>query len=174
MTKNTEIAHLIVEGMTASAEEAFLKWMIKRAPVKPMETDKESFLGGAEEWWLAKLRSGDILPGRGWINVLPIQTLTDNYIAELKRHDITMRGNSTAMGRFLKAVCYKLSTSSKVGREGNCPEGKVGKRIRHYLFPRLDLCREMFEAVYGKQDWVDSEESVDDAQKGDSQYPDGD
>lgn len=174
MTKNTEIAHLIVEGMSASTEEALLKWLIKRSPVKPMETDKESYLGMAEEWWLAKLRSGDILPGRGWINVLPIQALTEDYVTQLRRHDVTVRGNGTAMGRFLKRICYKLSISSMLAREGNCREADMGKRIRHYRFPDLDICREVFEEAYGKQDWPDSEGSVDDAQTGAGQCPDGD
>ena len=168
MTKNTEIAHLIVEGMTASAEEAFLKWLIKRAPVKPMET---SDLTDAALWWLVKLKSGDVLPGKGWPSMLPINDLVEDYINAIK-NDFTKRGNSTAMGRFLKdvgAVQKKKSSRKSLSKDGT-------RRPRHYTLHGLDACRAAFEAIYGAQEWPDSEDSVgsaDDAQKGDSQYPDG-
>ena len=171
MKNATTMAQLAVEDMSASEAGTFFKWLQKRVPAK-VEAET-TLLRAAEDWWLAKLKSGDMLPGRGWLKVLPIETLTADYITELERHELTVRGSATAMGRFLKKVCPKLDISSM---KADACYGITRKRPRHYLFPGLDACRAVFEEAYGAQDWTDSGDSgdsADQAQKGDSQYPDG-
>lgn len=181
MTHNTKIAHLIVEGMSASAEASLLKWLIQRKPELPLETDEAPPLGQAEEWWLEKLMSGDVLPGQGWANSLPCESLSEDYITQLKRHDITVRGSATAMGRFLKKVgavekdkpSRKIEIVVRAGEPGgeHLQPGttvKTKARRRHYEFYDLDACRRAFDARYGAQNWP----GADGAQKGAGQSPD--
>ena len=143
-----------------------------------------------EEWWLRKLDAGSLYGDDGWTTTpIMIEPLTDDFTAYTRRYHITKRGNATAMGRYLKKVCPLIKKSSRKapveiragdpGGEGFRPGSSVKKkkRIRHYQFPTLDVCRLDWERRYGARDWADSGDSggsADDAQKGDSQYPDGD
>ena len=168
MKNNTKAIRLLIEELSTSDAEALHKWIGKRLPKK--DEAETPALTDAELWWLAKLKSGNVLQGIGWPVSLLVDDLTLDYIAVIK-NDFTKRGNSTAMGRFVTSVgaVQKKRPSRKVSAARK-------RRGRYYTLHGLDACRASFEAIYGKQDWVDSEESVDsvdDAQKGDSQYPDG-
>lgn len=170
MKNNTKAIHLFIEDMSASDIEALYKWIGKLLPKK---TEAETpTLSSAAKWWLAKLKSGNVLPGIGWPTMLLVDDLGSDYIKAMKR-DITHRGSVTAMGRFLKKVGAVDSDKPSIKPKG---PGRHDRRLHHYLPHGLDKCREEFEAVYGTQDWADSDDSgdsADDAQKGDSQYPDG-
>ena len=101
MKTSTEIARLAVEDMSASEAGDFLKWMQKQVPTKA-EAETPT-LTSAAKWWLAKLKSGNVLPDGGWPKDLLVNDLGRDYIKALGRN-ITHRGSSTAMGRFLKDV----------------------------------------------------------------------
>ena len=186
MTNATKMAHMAVEDMSTAEVETFLKWLQKQVPVK-VEAETPA-LDSAAKWWLAKLESGNVLPGIGWPKELLVDDLGSDYINVLKRK-ITRVGNKTAMGKFLEKVgaVEKKRPSRKIrvtiragepGGEGLRPGAEVTRtrRGRYYIFHELGACRAAFEAKYGKQDWADSDDSgdsADDAQKGDSQCPDG-
>lgn len=187
MSNAIKMGHLAVEDMSASETMTFLNWLQKRAPAK-VKAEAPPALTGAPKWWLAKLKSGNVLPDVGWPSTLPVNDLVQDYINVVKRK-ITRRGNATAMGRFLGDVSAvedkKSSRKTEVtiragepGGEGLRPGATITrtKRARYYVLHGLDECRDGFEKKYGKQDWADSDGSagsVDDAQKGDSQCPDG-
>ncbi len=142
MKTATENARLSVEDMSASEEASFLKWLRKRRPEAETPT-----LDDAARWWRAKLKSGDVLPGIGWPATLMVDDLTNDYIEELK-HDITVRGDATKMGRFLvKVGAVEDKKSSVVGVW-------VGRK-RQYTLRGLDECRDGFEEEYGMQEWDD-------------------
>lgn len=145
MKTSTEIARLAVEGMSASEAEAFLKWLQKQVPQK-VEANTPT-LESKELWWLAKLKSGNVLPDVGWPTMLPVDDLGRDYIAAMD-HDITTRGNVSAMGRFLLKVgaVEKLKPTCKMGR---------GRRGRCYVIHGLDECRNKFEVLFGNQGFGD-------------------
>ena len=149
--------------MSASDEEAFLKWLQKRVPAKA-EAETPNMTSAAL-WWLAKLKSGNVLPGIGWPTMLPVDDLGSDYINAMKR-DITRRGSVTAMGRFLKPIDAVGKKKSSVKTEVTIRAGEPGgeslkpgatitrtKRARHYDLFDLDTCRAGFERKYGKQEW---------------------
>ena len=112
-----------------------------------------------EAWWLGKLISGHMLPGRGWVE-LPVAELTDDYIENCRRYKVTRRGACTAMGRFLKKVCPEIHISSrKAGvviesaRYKPCTDNEVQKRVRFYYFPNLEHCRATWDDKFGARDW---------------------
>ena len=187
MKNSIKAARLLVEDMSASEAETFLKWLQKQVPQK-IEAETPT-LTSAALWWLAKLKSGNVLPDGGWPTMLPVDDLGRDYINAMKRN-ITHRGSITAMGRFLEEVgaveekrpSLKTEVTIRAGEpggEGLRPGATVTrtKRPRHYIFFGLDTCRAGFEAVHGKQDWTvvleaeaDSDaaevDSPDDAQAG--------
>jgi hypothetical protein len=172
---NIKAARLLVEEMSASDAEAFLKWLQKQVPQK-IEAETPT-LSSAALWWLAKLKSGNVLPDGGWPTMLPVYDLGSDYINAMKRN-ITRCGNVTAMGRFLNQVgareekipSHKTEVTIRAGEPGG--EGlkpgavvKRTKRVRHYVFFDLDTCRAGFERKHGKQEW--DGDSPDDGRVGD-------
>ena len=116
-------------------------------------------LSVVEEWWYQKLLSGcTLIRGDEWQTDLPVEHLVNDYVNEVKRFNISKRGNATAMGRFLKKVCPCIVTSSrKTSYEVADEEGHwtrhVHRRARWYHLPTLDKARSMWEEQYGKTDW---------------------
>ena len=179
MGNSNKAARLIIEDMSASDMAALYKWIGKLLP-KQAEAETPT-LSSAALWWRAKLKSGNVLPGIGWPTTLLIGDLVEDYIEAIKRN-ITRRGISTSMGRFLKTVGAveekKPSRKGKVTIRAGEPDSKgfkpgvdgvINKRIRYYVFHELGKCREGFEVKYGPQDWGDSGGSGgsgDDAQNG--------
>lgn len=174
MGNSNKAARLIIEDMSASDMAALYKWIGKLLP-KQAEAETPA-LDVAALWWLAKLKSGNVLPGIGWPTTLLVGDLVEDYIKAINRN-ITYRGNATAMGRFLKRVGAREEKIPGVKRrvkvragepdaKGFKPgaDGVITKRVRQYVLHGLDKCRAGFEAEYGPQDWGDSDGSGDGAQ----------
>ncbi len=163
MSNNTEGLRLLIKNLSTSDAEALHKWLGKQLPKKAEACTPN--MTSATLWWLAKLKSGNVLPGIGWPSTLPVDDLTSDYINAIPR-DITRRGNATAMGRFLKPVDAVGKKKSSVKTEVTIRAGEPGgeslkpgatitrtKRARHYIFRGLDTCRAGFERKHGKQLW---------------------
>lgn len=140
-------------GMSHTERVEFVRAMVGRAP-EPLKI--EMSLKPIEAWWEQKIRTGIMLsarPEEGWLRGMRIAELRDDYIAFTKRTDITDKGNSTAMGRFLKKVLPKLTTSSitmYVDVHASDDDGatykpntvnQVKRRVRHYEFPAHDAAK---------------------------------
>ena len=120
-------------------------------------------LSSVEEWWYQKLLSGTTLTrGDGWVAKLPVEHLVTDYTSEMKRFNISKRGNATAMGRFLNQVCPEIRVSSRKHefeiQEDNGWTRHETRRTRWYILPPLDKSRESWEKNYGKTDWDEVEE----------------
>lgn len=163
MSNALKIAHMIFDDLSPADQVSFYAWMGKQVPVQENDAPLES----AALWWLAKLKSGNVVPGAGWPTMLRCEVLVDDYVMAIKRN-LSSRGNATAMGRFLETVgaVEKKKPSIKV----QVTAGAKPRRWKHYVFHDLGECRAAFEAKYGPQDWMD----VDDAQEVAAQCPDGD
>lgn len=140
-------------GMGHTERVEFMRSMVGRAQ-EPMKV--EMALTTIEAWWEKKIRTQVTLsarPKEGWMRELLIDDLTADYIAYTKRTGISKRGAATAMGRFLKKVLPKLTTSSRkvyvdvhageVGGENYRPGTvqQVKCRVRWYEFPRHDVAQ---------------------------------
>ncbi len=163
MKNPIKAARLLVEDMSASEAETFLKWLQKQVPAK-VEAETPT-LTSAALWWLAKLKSGNVLPDGGWPKDLPVNDLGRDYINALGGN-LSWRGSVTKMGRFLKQVgaveenkpSYKTKVTIRAGEPGGeslKPGATITrtKRARHYIFRGLDTCRAGFERKHGKQLW---------------------
>ncbi len=133
---------------------------VRRVPTTAaLREQKLLSLSTVEEWWYQKLLSGCTLSrGDEWQTDLPVEHLVNDYVAEVKRFNITKRGNATAMGRFLSKVCPAIKTSSRktdfeVQDEDGLWTRHVHRRARWYHLPTLEQAREMWEEKYGKTDW---------------------
>ena len=139
-------------GMEFTERKEFVNAMVGRAP-EPMIPPKAPT--PIEVWWLQKLETGKLLsarPEEGWLRMPSVRELTEDYIAEVKRFNVSYRGNATAMGGFLKSIMPNLKTTS---RRPEAPTQRIGrpKRIRHYEMPTLDNARRFWEDVYGPRKW---------------------
>lgn len=127
---------------TPGQEVELLRWMMER------QSTIQTSLGAPEKWWLAKLQSGDLLPGRGWINIR-VMDLSDDYIQQLRCPGGTPQHyGEEAMIRLLGDLVPGLVLMSMDTKDN----GKV-RYIRYYEFPGLEECRSHFETMYGKQNW---------------------
>lgn len=152
-------------GMGFTERNEFVKSMVARAPepMTPPKTRKP-----IEAWWERKLETGILLSDRreeGWIRMLTVADLTDDYIAHTGRTGISKRGNATAMGRFLKSFMPKIKTPSPTMHvDINAGEvdgaryrpgtvAQVKSRVRHYDLPDLPNARKFWEEAYGKRRW---------------------
>ncbi len=133
---------------------------VRKVPnTEALREQKLLSLSVVEEWWYQKLLTGCTLSsGEEWQTELPVEHMVTDYIKEVKRFNITKRGNATSMGRFLKQVCPDIETSSrKTGYEIQDPDGHwtrhVHRRARWYTLPTLKKARSMWEEKYGKTDW---------------------
>ncbi len=133
---------------------------VRHVPNTPgLREQKLLSLSVVEEWWYQKLLNGSVLiNGDGWQTDLPVEHLVKDYIEEVKRFNISKRGNATAMGRFLKKVCPVIKTSSRkteyeVQDEGGHLTRWVHRRARWYQLPTLVKARAIWEEQYGKTDW---------------------
>lgn len=182
MKNNTEAIRMLINNLSTSDAGALHKWLGKLLP-KKTETEahtKTRTLTDAAKWWMAKLKSGNVLPGIGWPTMLSVDDLVEDYINAIKRN-ISRRGNATAMGRFLSTVDAVEEDKSSVKTEVTIRAGEPGgeslkpgatitrtKRARHYILHGLDDCRAGFEEVYGKQEWPGAQAEGDsDADSGD-------
>ena len=113
-----------------------------------------------EAWWLAKLVSGHLLMGRGWLVELRVAELTDDYIENCRRYNVSKRGAATSMGRFLNKVCPDIITTSRKAlvviesaRYKPGTDNEVVKRVRFYRLPSLEHCRATWDDKFGATDW---------------------
>jgi hypothetical protein len=131
---------------------------VRHVPNTPaLREQKLLSLSVVEEWWYQKLLNGcTITNGDEWQTDLPVEHLVNDYVAEVKRFNITKRGNATAMGRFLSKVCPCITTSSRKTSYEIQEEHYsrwVHRRARWYHLPPLEKARSLWEEQYGKTDW---------------------
>lgn len=125
-------------GMKPAERTRFVTAMCDRA-TSPMQTVR--CLSVIEEWWNEKIRTGVMLsslPEEGWLRFFPVEELVKDYIAFTQHTGMSLRGNATAMGRFLNKVMPKLNKSS-INRDG---KGKT--RIRYYEFQSHDVAQKIW------------------------------
>ncbi len=95
-------------------------------------------------WWFHKLSDGELLPGYGWGSV-PVQALYDEYITSVQKLGGNVRrATDTSFALQLRKVLPKnfpvKSRHTSVGEP---------RRVNHYGFPDLNICRTQFETVLG-------------------------
>ena len=142
MNSAIKIARVVFDALSEADQESLYIWMGKKL-VEPPPPLHKSADDGVPKWWLAKLESGHVLPDAGWPTTLLVDDLGDDFIESLK-HDMSRRGNVTAMGRFLISVGAKEEKTSSI----KAPGGNSPRRRLYHLRP-LDKCRAAFEAKYG-------------------------
>ncbi|MEO5338474.1 MAG: DUF5906 domain-containing protein [Magnetospirillum sp. WYHS-4] len=108
---------------------------------------KLASLNGVDKWWYGRLYSGELAPGRGWTDFVPISELHDTFTAEAGF--ARGRATQTELGTWL----HRMVPNLKRNRRTN---GKT--RPWGYSFPPLVECRANFEERMGQRvDWPDDE-----------------
>lgn len=118
-------------------------------------------LDATEEWWYSRLVQGHLLPHHeAWEMEVQKEKVLDDYVEYAKRFNITRRGNSTALGKFLKKLCpngwpqtYRKEAEIRI-ETGDGWATKKSIRPYFYKFPTLVECRAKWDEVYGStEEW---------------------
>ncbi len=133
---------------------------VRKVPTTPaLREQKLLSLSVVEEWWYQKLLTGcSLRNGDEWQTDFPVEQLVNDYVAEMKRFNISKRGNATALGRFLRKVCPGIIPSSRkttfeIPDEDGHWSREVHRRARWYTIPVLSKARAQWEEQYGQTDW---------------------
>ena len=154
-----DIAKAMVAGIDDDLKAELNEWMFTQLADKVVAQLAKAYptpernMSRIETWWIEKLVSGHLLPGRGWLIELPVSELVDDYIAEVRRPEASHRGCATAMGRFLQKVCPSIGTSSRKAEVVTEAGASCIKRVRFYNFPNLEICRMLWDRKFGPMDW---------------------
>lgn len=153
-------ALLLLNRMTLAEHEEFMA----RAKVPPPMCNGERLMIH-EQWWLRKLDAGCLYHGTWPTGPVPRAPLVKDWTEYTGRHYVSRRGNATAMGQFLSMVCPGIEKSSLLG-EMTIQAGEPGgqgfkpgssatraKKVGHYTFPPLDVCRREWVHKYGARAW---------------------
>lgn len=104
-------------------------------------------------WWFQKLQDGELLHGLDW-GAVSFPALYDDYIISVQKLGGNFRrASETSFAMQLrKTLPQGWPKSSKV-TPINTP---YGKRVNHYEFPSVALCRQQFEKLVGDcLEWQD-------------------
>ena len=112
-----------------------------------------------EEWWYHKLQSGAVFEDGRWPQFVFATHLAYDFTTYTRLWNMTNRGNSTRLGRFMRSICPKdhdlrkqLSGKHEVVQENG--EVKVVERPRVYHLPSLKECRAHWDSDFGgPYDW---------------------
>lgn len=124
-----------------------------------LQEQKLLSMGIDEEWWYRKLQNGRILDQDAtWTRDVLCDAVIQDFTQYAEKWKFSRRGNETALGRFLSRVCpHIMKTQRRITVEEYDPDGRtrrVAKRAYHYDFGSLDKCREAWDALYGKNEWL--------------------
>ncbi|MEI6208497.1 MAG: DUF5906 domain-containing protein [Desulfuromonadales bacterium] len=104
-------------------------------------------------WWFQKLQDGELIHDHEWGDV-PFPSLYDDYIASVQKLGGNVRrANETSFAMLLRKTLPKPwpKDSRRVPKDA---PGWNQKRVKHYEFPGLDICRKQFEILVGdKLEW---------------------
>lgn len=130
-----------------------------------LQEQKMLSLSTEEEWWFRKLRDGRVMEDHIlWMRHISCESVIDDYIKYAEKWNFARRGNETSLGRFLSKVCPHMAKNQrKVTADDRQIDGRLEpktKRAYFYDFGSLAECRSSWEAIYGKSDWPDPVEVV--------------
>lgn len=173
--QDTAYFRAIAEQMDDGGREALLHHLLTLDlgdfnPRQAPETDalreqKLLSLSVEEEWWFGKLEEGSLLGDGLWPREILREALVNDYVNYARRFNITRRGSATAIGRFLNRVCPRLRKIQKraeievTGGDG-FSRTITKDRAYFYAMPSLDDCRERWEELYGRQEWIAVQEEL--------------
>ncbi len=167
----------LVEVMDNGGREGFLHYLlgydlseynVRDVPkTDALQEQKLLSLSVEEEWWYQKLIEGRILARHGkWFSDIIKDDLRDDFIDNARRFNVTRRGTATSLGRFLNKMVPNLPQKQMtveiehVSADGYAYMKK--ERKYHYIFPSVEVCREQWEEMFGKEKWPVYEEYSDD------------
>lgn len=171
--QNTDYFGSMIEQMRNGGREALLhflmsrdisKFDVRRVPITTALMDQKLLsLSTEEEWWYGKLVDGRLSVRHDeWRRQVPKDDLRNDYIHYTDSFRMNRRGNETIFGKFLSRVApgvtigQRRMTVEVQGRDGHFYEKKA--RVRIYVMPSLQRCREHWDSLYGSVDWTDPPE----------------
>lgn len=121
---------------------------------KALQDQKMHSFTAEEEWWYDKLQHGLISPNSSeWPDKVVVHELVADYTSYTQQFNITKRGNSTKLGKFLSRACpsgFKkvqgteaITVLDEKGFETQCDRPYL------YLVPPLEECRKHWDEKFG-------------------------
>lgn len=112
-----------------------------------------------EEWWYNKLQNGKVLENDSEWGDCSTDAVISDFTAHAEKWKISRRGNETTLGKFLSRVCPHLRRKQRrvttdVYLEGDTRPTRKAKRIYMYEFGTLRQCRDIWESLNGKTEWL--------------------
>lgn len=105
-------------------------------------------------WWYQKLSDGVLLDGYVWGDAVPSDTLYKDFVNSAQQQGVHRRDTATAFGIKLRKVLPKGWPKKSREIAVHEPERINSKRVNHYAFPSLKLCRKKFSEVLGDENLV--------------------
>lgn len=123
-----------------------------------LQEQKLLSLSPEEEWWYQKLLEGRLIQSHeGWEREIRKDELVNDYVYYAERFRVSYRGNGTALGRFLRQVCPRITDIQKMAAwEETSADGwtkKVQRRAYFYQLPDLATARAKWDELYGAEKW---------------------
>ena len=107
-------------------------------------------------WWFQKLHDGELLDSHEWEPV-PFPVLYDDYVSSVQKlGGNSRRSNEIGFSKQLR----KLLPSGWPKDFKSAPKDATpyAKRVKHYQFPELKICRGQFENIIGNEiEWSEYE-----------------
>jgi hypothetical protein len=126
----------------------------------------EFSLTAEEEWWYAKLKEGEILPGQEWGEHVFVESLMFDF-SNFMKNNRGGRVSTIALGRLLERFSAKLIIKRQLKfkapvlvrqRDGTAHDMD---RPQGYLLPPLQRCREVWAALGKPAKWPDPTEETE-------------
>ena len=166
--QNSEYFQAIQAQLNNGGQEALLHYLMKKdlteydvralPSTSALREQKMFSLSTEEEWWHNKLLEGQLLEDHlTWELEVSKKDLTDDYVEYTRRFNVSRRGNETALGYFLRRMVPHVGSVQRIVNERvEVDHGVTATRKRRRYFwvmPDLDVVREHWDSVYGKQEW---------------------
>jgi len=113
-------------------------------------------LDSVESWWFERLQSGlTTRKGWEWRELIPVETLFRDYIAQAEMIGVRRKSEMTAFGiKIRKLVPGLRKERGQPEAEDIETAGSTERRVRCYVLPPLEVCREAYEMMLGQPvDW---------------------
>jgi hypothetical protein len=144
---------------------------VRNAPdTGALDDQKMQSMSPEEDWWYSKLADGELLPGGGgWPEVVVKDKLVENYVEHAKQHGGFRRASSlAALGMFFTKVwgssATGLSCKRVVDVDSYTTDGYLVTQRKTrpcWAIPSLAECRNIWDGIYGAQDWRDDGGQMD-------------
>ena len=172
--QNTKYFKAIADQMDNGGREALLHLLreydlsnfnVRDVPqTDALQNQKLLSLDAESSWWFTKLNGGEIFEDGGeWPREVISSQLAEDFVNSIKRFNVRDKASDVSLGFFLRRILPGELTRQRksVKIERQMADGYIKtetKSVWHHIIPALSDCRDYWESIYGKTEWLGIEE----------------